>query len=275
MATISRLSYLFESSNHQPKVTTVREPSQTNQSHTRSIGAIRSLSFSDFRFLSASGVIGGATFLGEMVVLGWLILDLTDSSFMVGLGLALRQAPSLVFGIPLGSIADRFPRKALFMVTIIGLGATTLTTAVLLQLGWLDLWHLLLLNVLLGVGWTSVLMLQQTMTYDFVGPENLVSGLSVTLLVMLLGGVLGSLGVGAILAETDPATTYGAITIAHILMLGTVLFIKGEGKPAPMARESVVSNLKEFVGEVRGNRVLVLLLLLTAAIEVLGFSSLR
>ena len=207
-----------------------------------------------------------------MVVLGWLILDLTDSSFMVGLGLAIRQAPSLVFGIPFGSVADRFPRKALFMITIIGMSATTLTTAALLHLDWLDLWHLLLLNFLLGVGWTSVMMLQQTMTHDIVGQQNLVSGLSISMLVVLLGGVLGSLGVGAILAETNPATTYGAITIAHILMLVIVLFIKAESRTASTARESVTGNLKEFFGEVRGNRVLVLLLALTAAIEVVGFS---
>ena len=250
----------------------MQEPRKSEQFHIQSIGAVRALSFPDFRYLSAAGVIAGATFLGEMVVLGWLILDLTDSSFMVGLGLAIRQTPSLLFGIPFGSVADRFPRKALFIITIIGMSATTLTTAALLHLDWLDLWHLLLLNFLLGVGWTSVMMLQQTMTHDIVGQQNLVSGLSISMLVVLLGGVLGSLGVGAILAETNPATTYGAITIAHILMLVIVLFIKAESRTASTARESVTGNLKEFFGEVRGNRVLVLLLALTAAIEVVGFS---
>ena len=145
---------------------------------THRVGAVRAMSFPDFRALSASAVVGGVTFLGEMVVLGWLVLELTDSTLMVGLAIGLRQAPSLIFGIPFGAVADRFDRKTLLVLTVVALGITTLATAVLLKLDWLDLWALLVLNVLLGTWWTGLRTLRQSMTYDIVGARDMVAGLS-------------------------------------------------------------------------------------------------
>ena len=98
------------------------------------MSAVRAMSFPDFRALSVSAVIGGGTYLGEMVILGWLVLDITDSSFMVGLAIGLRQVPSLIFGVPFGAIADRFNRRDLLAITVIALGVTTLVTAMLLQI---------------------------------------------------------------------------------------------------------------------------------------------
>ena len=253
----------------------MREPDPTGQDRLRShrVGAVRALSHPNFRVLSASGVVGGATFLGEMLVLGWLVLELTDSPFMVGLAIGLRQAPSLVFGIPFGAVADRFERRTLLVITAIALAATTLATAALLQLGWLDLWPLLAVNVLLGAWWTAVRTLRQSMTYDIVGARDMVSGLAITLLAQRLGGILGALGVGAVLAATDAATTYAVITVGHAVTIVAVLLIRSEGGAAPVATESVLSNLKEFAVEVRRNGSLATLVLLTGGIEILGFSS--
>ena len=248
------------------------EPTGQDRLRSHRVGAVRALSFPNFRALSASGVVGGATFTGEMVVLGWLVLELTDSSFMVGLAIGLRQVPSLLFGIPFGAVADRFQRRTLLTLATASLVATTLVMAVLLQLDWLDLWPLLLLNFVLGAWWTGVRTLRQSMTYDIVGARDMVSGLSITHLVQRFGAILGALGAGAVLAATDPATTYGVITVGHVVTLVTVLFIRSEGGAALLVRESFLNNLKEFAVEVRQNRSLALLVLLTGGIEILGFS---
>ena len=238
-----------------------------------SVSAVRAMSFPDFRALSISAIIGGGTFLGEMVILGWLVLDLTDSSFMVGLAIGFRQVPSLIFGIPFGAVADRFNRKVLLAITVMALGVTTLVTAMLLQIGRMDLWTLLLLNILLGTWWTGLRTLRQTMTYDIIGAQDMVSGLAINVLAQRLGGIAGAIGAGAILEAKDPATAYGAITIGHLVTLVVVLVIRSKSGAVSSARESVVSNLREFGIEVRRNPSLALLVLLTGGIEILGFSA--
>ena len=238
-----------------------------------SVSAVRAMSFPDFRALSISAIIGGGTFLGEMVILGWLVLDLTDSSFMVGLAIGFRQVPSLIFGIPFGAVADRFNRKALLAITVMALGVTTLVTAMLLQIGRMDLWTLLLLNILLGTWWTGLRTLRQTMTYDIIGAQDMVSGLAINVLAQRLGGIAGAIGAGAILEAKDPATAYGAITIGHLVTLVVVLVIRSKSGAVSSAQESVLSNLREFGIEVRRNPSLALLVLLTGGIEILGFSA--
>jgi MFS family permease len=249
------------------------EPTNQNQPRTHRVGAVRALSHPNFRVLSASAVVGGITFLGEMVILGWMVLELTNSPFKVGLAIGLRQAPSLVLGIPFGAVADRFDRRNLLFFTVVALAVTSLATAALLQLGWLGLWPLLALNFVLGTWWTGVRTLRQSMTYDIVGAQDMVSGLAIAVLAQRLGGILGAFGIGAVLAATDAATAYAVVTVGHVVTFLVVLFIRSEGGAVRVARESVLGNLKEFAVEVRSNGSLALLVLLSGAVEILGFSA--
>jgi MFS family permease len=46
----------------------------------------------------------------DLVVLGWLALQLTGSPFMVGLAVFVRSAPMMAFGPFAGVVADRIHR---------------------------------------------------------------------------------------------------------------------------------------------------------------------
>src|SRR4029450_2902280 len=55
--------------------------------------------------------------VGEQVVLGWYILEITDSAFLVGLALGVRNLPLLFAGIPAGVVADRGDRVKLLQIS--------------------------------------------------------------------------------------------------------------------------------------------------------------
>ncbi len=248
------------------------EPTARRRRRSRRFGAVRALSFPDFRVLTASGIIAGATYAGENVALGWVVLEATDSPFMVGLAIGLRHTPRLLLGIPIGAVADRFPRRPQLAIAGVALTITALLISGLFLLGALELWALLALNVALGTGWTAVQALRQSMTYDIVGARDMVSGLAITNLAQRLGAVLGGIGVGAVLATTSPTATYGVIAVAHVVTVVAALFIAAEGRSARIAKESVLRNVLEFLPELGRNGSLALLVLLTAGAEILGFS---
>ena len=248
------------------------EPTARRRRRSRRFGAVRALSFPDFRVLTASGIIAGATYAGENVALGWVVLEATDSPFMVGLAIGLRHTPRLLLGIPIGAVADRFPRRPQLAISGVALTITALLISGLFLLGALELWALLALNVALGTGWTAVQALRQSMTYDIVGARDMVSGLAITNLAQRLGAVLGGIGVGAVLATTSPTATYGVIAVAHVVTVVAALFIAAEGRSARIAKESVLRNVLEFLPELGRNGSLALLVLLTAGAEILGFS---
>ena len=66
-----------------------------------------------FPRFACSALLNTITFAGEQVVLGWLVLDVTNSPLLVGLALALRMAPMLLVGLPAGVLADRGDRLGL------------------------------------------------------------------------------------------------------------------------------------------------------------------
>ncbi len=248
------------------------EPTARRRRRSRRFGAVRALSFPDFRVLTASGIIAGATYSGENVALGWVVLEATDSPFIVGLAIGLRHTPRLLLGIPIGAVADRFPRRPQLAIAGVALTITALLISGLFLLDALELWALLALNVALGTGWTAVQALRQSMTYDIVGARDMVSGLAITNLAQRLGAILGGIGVGAVLATTSPTATYGVIAVAHVITVVAALFIAAEGRSARIAKESVLRNVLDFLPELGRNGSLALLVLLTGAAEILGFS---
>src|SRR5215212_6741617 len=92
------------------------------------------LHYGDFRVLWLSGLLTGAGYSGETIVLGWLLLERTDSPFVVGAGIALRALPNLLLGIPGGALADRVDRRQLIRTVSVATGVVTATMG-LLQLG--------------------------------------------------------------------------------------------------------------------------------------------
>ena len=72
---------------------------------------IESLRYPDFRVLGLANLFNAFAFNGEQVALGWFVLELTDSPFMVALIVGVRMSPMFLFGILAGSAADVLNRR--------------------------------------------------------------------------------------------------------------------------------------------------------------------
>lgn len=100
-------------------------------------------------------------FLGQLVSLhgtwmqhvaqSWLVYRLTDSSFMLGLTGFVGLLPILLFGLIGGVIADRLPRRRLLVGVQVAAMLQAALLALLTLLGWIQVWHILLLAALLGI----------------------------------------------------------------------------------------------------------------------------
>jgi MFS family permease len=99
--------------------------------------------------------VGQATsFLGDgllPVAVSFAVLDLTGSASDLGLVLAARMVPVVLFLLVGGVWADRLPRHLVMLASDVGRGAVQAVLAVLLLTGTAELWHLLVLQALYGV----------------------------------------------------------------------------------------------------------------------------
>src|SRR5215831_2279150 len=87
----------------------------------------------------------------QQVLLGWLVLSMTDSSSMVGVLFAVRSAPSLLVGFAAGAITDRLDRRMLMRLSVCGMALVSWLIAWLWWLEYLHIWQLLLCAALFGL----------------------------------------------------------------------------------------------------------------------------
>ena len=105
----------------------------------------------DFRCLATATVLNSVGMMGEVVVLGWLTLELTNSPFLVGVAMGARALPLFFVGVPAGVIADRLPRQRLLAATGAGQALTTALMGVLVLIGAVSLAQLILLTFVAGI----------------------------------------------------------------------------------------------------------------------------
>ncbi len=230
-----------------------------------------SLRIKDFRLLWASTVLYSLATGMEQVSVGWLIFELTGSELMVGVGAAARMLPFFLLGLLSGAVADRWERRSLLRVGTLGASAVTLAMALLLLGGLENVWAVILLVLALGSTFAFVLTVRQTYTYDIVGPEYALNGLALGAMAMQGGGIAGSLASGAMIEAAGAGWQFMAAAVCYLCSAAATMAMGNPGQSMTPAA-SVMRNLTGYVSLLRNYRLLLVLMLLTAATEVLGFT---
>ncbi|MBI4669583.1 MAG: MFS transporter [Elusimicrobia bacterium] len=73
--------------------------------------ALRSLSHRDFRLFTCGQMVSQVGTWMQSVAQAWLVLELTDSPFKLGIVSARQFGPILLFSFPTGAIADHVPKR--------------------------------------------------------------------------------------------------------------------------------------------------------------------
>lgn len=248
------------------------QPPQTGSVSAARASTAHPLSHHDYRVLCLSTLFQGAGYIGETVVLGWLLLEDTDSALIVGLGIALRALPNFLLGIPGGAIADRFDRRALLRICSFASGLNAGVLALLAFSGALSVPAILSFTFVGGGLRALGQSARQSYAFDIVGPSQAVGAMAMTRLGQGVGGIAGSLGAGLILEEAGGGEAYLAVSVCLLLSAAVMLLARTSGQAAPTTRTPILKGSREYFSELGTNRTLAVLVVLTAAVEVLGFS---
>ena len=204
--------------------------------------------------------------------LGWVVFELTDSPFWVGVSSAARMAPFFFLGLVSGAVADRVDRRIFIRwITLLGAAIAGLTGLVL-HIYYGPVWPIIALSVGMGCVWAFTLTLRQAYTYDIVGPESALNGMALATLSQQIGGVVGSLVAGVIIERAGIANQYIAIGVCYALSLGALMWTRESGQAAARTTQSVLQNLVGYVEILRTNRILLTLMILAGVTEIFGFT---
>jgi MFS family permease len=181
----------------------------------------------------------GAMFMGfQMRNMGqaWLVLELTDSGFMVGLVNAMPSMGLLLLSPVGGVLADRFNKRTVALRGRFFVMAISFGVAFLVGSGAVEVWHLLITGLLLGIAFALSNPASQTIVMDIVGRDRMVSAISVNNSVSNLGTMIGPAVGGLLIASYGNAAMFWLT--AGIYFFAYAGFLGVPGKPAVVSEEN-------------------------------------
>jgi hypothetical protein len=110
--------------------------------------------------------------------------------------------------------------------------------------------------------------------YDLIGGRAIVTALGTLNLGLRSGQFIGALTAGAVMDMAGASAAFLALATGHALSWFLVTTLQSPGRASVPAadRAPIRRNLAEYLGELRRNRILLMLVLLTASVELFGFS---
>ncbi len=183
----------------------------------------------DFRLMWAAGGLDNTGRWMDSVVMGLLVLDLTDSAFQVALLFVFRWIPMLAFALLSGMIADRANRWGIMMLARTVAVAATAAIMVLVMADAVEPWHVFIASFFLG--WLFVLEFpsRRSLIYDLVGGDRIVSAMSLETINMTLGKFAGPFMAGLLIELTDFSGTYIFLMAVYVISFVLIMVMKGRG----------------------------------------------
>ena len=219
-----------------------------------------------FRHLWLSTCASSFTLWTEVIVTGWVALQLTGSPWLVAMTGVGRAVAMPLIGPLSGALADRLDRVLLVRIAEGGnLAALALLAGTLLT-GHGSYWLLLLVTFWFGVSTALAWPSRRALLMDLAGSEYLLSAVVLERVTQSVARVLGPLLAGALLALWADGA-YAALVLfpaLSLLALGRLAAVRraGEVTPAPVWRQ-----LREGWAYIRGEPVIWAVLLMTVAMN--------
>ena len=188
------------------------------------------LAYRDFRLLLTDRLLAPAAFAFSLVGVSFAVLDATGSTADLSYVLAAQIAPSLVFALIGGVIADRVPPQWVIVAGNVMIALGEGTFGVLVLAGHPQLWQMILLETLTGTGMAIFYPASQALLPRLV-PGDLVQEASAISRLVMNGGQMGGAAIaGLCVAVFGPGWALAVCGIGTLISVPMLLSIRGARK---------------------------------------------
>jgi MFS family permease len=238
-------------------------------------GMFSALRFRNYRLFWLGQIVSVTGSFMQGTAQQWLVLQLTKDPLALGVVGALQFGPLIVpFG---GIIADRWPRRNILVVTqtlsallAVALFALTLAHAV-------QLWHVCLLALLLGVVNAVDMPTRQAFVSEMVPKDYLLNAVSLNSAQFNVARIAGPGVGGALIALLGIPTLFFLNALSFLAVIGGLLLMRtaelvpvARGEPQHgMARIRALGDGFRFIF---GNRTLLITFVMVAVLGTMGFN---
>jgi len=207
----------------------------------------------------------------QNIAQGWLVLELTNSPFYVGLVSALGSLGVLLLTIYGGIVADRTNKhrlviitQALSMLPAFGLAALVWSRAV-------AVWQVAALAAFLGVVNAFDIPARQAFIVELVDKEDLMNAIALNSSVFNAARLLGPAVAGALIGAFGVGICFFLNGVSYLAVIAGLLAMRLPPYAAGPRTGSAWAGLREAVAFIRGDRRVATVVVLMALFSIFGF----
>ena len=205
----------------------------------------------------------------ELTATTWLLYQLTDSPFLLGLGGVFRAAPIFALALLGGTVADRVERRRLLLITQSSSVVTSLVLGALVVSGQVAFWHIYVINFLNATIAAFDAPGRQSLFPTLVPRGQLQNAITLNSMLFRSSNLVGPAVAGILIARVGVASPFFVNAVSYFAIIAGLLAMRIPAV-APRMRGSIRGELVGGLRYVRASAILPLILAIEAALSVFG-----
>lgn len=200
---------------------------------------------------------------------GWLVLQMTNSPFLLGVVSAVQFAPMLLFSLVAGVVADRLPKRKLLIATQSGSALTAFILGILTLTGKVRYWHVLTLAALLGTINAFDTPTRQSFIVELVGKRDLMNAIVLNSTAFNAARVIGPAIAGLAIGKLGMAPCFLLNAASFLAVLAGLVVMRVDDTARDSSKEEVVwEKIGEGLQYIRKTPVVMRTIILTTILSV-------
>lgn len=219
--------------------------------------------------------LGGQAFslLGtwmQVAAQSWVVWELTQSEKALGIVVMLNSLPLLLLAPWAGAIADRLNRRLILLVTQSIAMLLAFTLAVLIQTGFIQIWHIYLSALILGIITALDFPAQQAFIGDLSGMGQVRQAITLNVMALQVARMVGPAMAGILLKLVGNAASFWINGLSFFIVLISLMLVRSQ--QAEHTHKESRGQFREAVEFIRSQPRMVDLMVFASLVTFFGLS---
>ena len=207
----------------------------------------------------------------QTVAQSWLVFQLTNSAFLLGVVGFLGSIPIFIFSLFGGVLADRINKRNILIFTQGAFMLLAFLLAVLTQFKFITPTQIMFIALLNGMIMAFDAPARQSIVVELVGREHLFNAITLNSVAFNTSRIIGPAIAGVLISIIGMSGCFYLNGISFLAVIIALFYIKF-GKSAVRNNNSAFKDIKEGLIFISRNRLILALVSVVAAISLFGIS---
>ncbi len=200
----------------------------------------------------------------------WVVWELTQSEKALGIVVMLNSLPLLLLAPWAGGIADRLNRRLILLVTQSIAMLMAFSLAALIQTGLIQIWHIYLSALILGIVSALDFPAQQAFIGDLSGMGQVRQAVTLNIMALQVARMLGPATAGILLKLVGNAASFWINGLSFFVVLISLALVRSH--QAEHKRKDSRGQFRETVDFIRSQPRMIDLMIFASLVTFFGFS---